>query len=150
MFWLTLNHRYVTEKKTWRRWNDDEEDVTIRLTFPSIQPSMSSNVLIDNAEMKLLVPPQNKTTVKVRLYQVLSTRRRRFLREREIFVSPVLNKWCELDVTDVVKNWISGDRNLGIELQCKDCKGSLEPLRASITALIRVSATKKNTHTHIS
>lgn len=93
--------------------------------------------------MKLLVPPQNSSSIKVQLYQVLSTRRRRFVRERNIFVSQVLNKWCELDVTDIVKNWISGDRNLGIELQCKNCKGTLQPLQASISALIRVSAIEK-------
>lgn len=102
---------------------------------------MSPNVEIDNAEMKLLVPPQdNRTSVKVQLYQVLGARRRRFVREREIFVSQALNKWCELDVTDVVRNWITGDRNLGIELQCSNCKETLlEPLQATISALITVS-----------
>lgn len=89
--------------------------------------------------MKLLVSPQNRTSVKVQVYQVLGARRRRFVREREIFVSHTLNKWCELDVTDIVRNWIAGDRNLGIELQCSSCKGALEPLRASISALIRVN-----------
>lgn len=137
----TLNQGYyVTEQKTWRRWNDDdgEEDVTVRLNFP-IKPSMSPDVEIDNAEMKLLLPPQNRNSVKVQLYQVLGTRRKRLVREREVFVSQVLNKWCELDVTDIVRNWISGERNLGLELQCKNCKGTLLPLQASISALMKVS-----------
>lgn len=112
---------------------------------------MSSYVEIDNAEMKILVPPQeNRTSVKVQLYQVLGARRRRFVREREIFVSQALNKWCELDVTDVVRNWISGDRNLGIELQCNGCNGALDPLRASISALIRVSSVISETNRYFS
>lgn len=102
---------------------------------------MSGDAEIDNAEMKILLPPQNRTTIKIQLYQILSTRRRRFVRERQIFVSQLLNKWCDLDVTDVVRNWIGGDRNLGIELECKGCNGTLEPLQASISALIKVRMT---------
>lgn len=136
--YAALNHRYVTERKTWRRWSDDD-DVAVRLGFP-IPPSVSSNVAIDSAELKLLVPPQaNRHTIRIQLFQILGARRRRFVRERDLFVSQTLNKWCEFDVTDVVRNWVSGDRNLGIELQCSDCKGSLQVLQASISALIRVS-----------
>lgn len=100
---------------------------------------MSLDVGVESAEMKLLLPPQDKTSIKVQLYQVLGTRRKRFVREREIYASQVFNKWCDLDVTDIVRNWISGERNLGIELHCKNCKGALVPLQASINALMKVN-----------
>lgn len=102
---------------------------------------------VESAEMKLLVPPQAaRRSVRVRAYQVVGVRRRRFLGEKVVYVSQALNKWCELDVTDVVRNWVAGDRNLGIELQCPDCAGGLEPLRASINALVKVSELRNGTN----
>lgn len=99
---------------------------------------------LENAELRLLAPPlSTRKSANVQIYQVLGARRRRFIQEQEIFFSPSLNKWCEFDVTDVVRNWISGDRNLGLELECPGCSRSWAPLEATISALIRPGAGRK-------
>lgn len=132
-----LNHFDLTERKYWRRRKDN----VIRLKF-SVKPS-DQKVDIDSAELRLLAPPlPGQEIVRVRVYQVLGTHHRRPVHEREIYLSPTLNKWFEFDVTEAVRSWLNGERNLGLELECLTCGTKWRPLEASISALIHPQANR--------
>lgn len=126
-----LNQFVLAERKYWRR----RKDTVIRLKFP-VKPA-EQKVDVDNAELRLLAPPlPGQETVRVKILQVLGAHRRRMLQEREIYLSPTLNKWFEFDVTEAVRSWLDGERNLGLELECTDCGFKWRPLEAAISALI--------------
>ncbi|XP_017786137.1 PREDICTED: bone morphogenetic protein 5 [Nicrophorus vespilloides] len=133
---------FNSERKSWRRRRDD----VTRLRFP-VKPS-TEDVEIENAELRLLTPPiPNKSSIRVKVYQVLSPRRRRFLEERVVYPSQLGPKWCEFDVTEAVQRWMLGDRNLGLELECIEC-GELRPIEAALSALVLPGGSRRRRSAH--
>lgn len=120
----------VSESKSWRRRRED----ICKLRFPV---RADHHVEIESASLKILAPPlPGKRTVDVKIYQKLGTRRRRFLEEKTLYVSPSDPKWVDIDVTAPTKDWLEGSRNLGLELECQDCEESLKPLKAALSAVV--------------
>ncbi|XP_066255078.1 bone morphogenetic protein 6 [Euwallacea similis] len=109
----------------------------VKMVFPI--PTSSDEV--ESAALRLLLPPQHEDpqVVTIRVTQILSTRRRRFLYEDTIYLSKHSSKWCELDVTQAVASWMRGQRNLGLELLCVGCRNNLNANVAAITTLTYAS-----------
>lgn len=127
-----LNLFILTDRKYWRRRRDD----AVKLRFPV--EFFDRGVQVENAELRLLAPPLPGQEVHaVKISQVLGARRRRVLQERTVYLSPSLSKWLEFDVTEAVKDWLKGERNLGIELECPACLDVWQPLEAYLNVLVR-------------
>lgn len=109
----------------------------LKMAFPV---PVSSEVL-ESAALRLLVPPQPSTsgTVQIHVSQILGARRTRLLGEETLYVSRNLTKWCQVDVTTAVASWLSGRKNLGLEIVCIGCSNNLVPKEAAITALVHKS-----------
>ncbi|XP_044257501.1 bone morphogenetic protein 6 isoform X2 [Tribolium madens] len=105
-----------------------------RLKFP-IRPQ---EVEVESAQLRILAPATgNHTSFRIQVTQILGARRRRVLEEKLIHLSPTLPKWCEFEVTSAVQSWLNGERNLGIELVCLECRNNyLTPLQAAVSALV--------------
>lgn len=131
MFEVNECYLFVSEKQVW--WK--KRDVSVRMKFPI---TATHQVEVENAQLRILAPPQPQgpTTVRVQVNQLLGGRRKRMLEERTFYLSKNFTKWCEVDVTSAVQSWLSGDINLGLELVCLDCESSLSPYQAAITSLI--------------
>lgn len=96
-----------------------------------------SNIEVDNAELRLLIPAiPGKTTAQVQLFQILGAHKRHLQKQSTIYVSPISPKWCELDVTKLTKDWINGDRNLRLELECSECRDVLRPITVNLNVLV--------------
>ncbi|EFA11885.1 bone morphogenetic protein 7 [Tribolium castaneum] len=105
-----------------------------RLKFP-MRPQ---RVEVEGAQLHVLAPATgNQTSLRVQVTQILSARRRRVIEEKLIHLSPTLPKWCEFEVTSAVQSWLNGERNLGLELVCPECRNNyLKPLQAAVSALV--------------
>ena len=95
---------------------------------------------VESAQLRILAPAfvdGHSTAVRIQVNQVLGVRRRRLVDEKVIYLSPNLTKWCEFEVTSAVQSWFNGERNLGLELVCIDCRNNyLKPVEAAISALV--------------
>lgn len=98
---------------------------------------------IENAQLRILAPPlpilEPTTEVRVEIYQVFGTRRKRLIDEQTLYLSHDSAKWCEFDVTSAVRSWLSGERNLGLVLVCNNCRRTsslIRPIEAAISALV--------------
>lgn len=106
-----------------------------RLRFPIA--NTDPNVDVESAEVRLLAPPTSgKDSVQIQVYQILGPRRRRFLEERQIYLSQKAPKWLEFDVTNAAQSWLSGERNLGLEVECSGCVDGLRPIQAALSVLV--------------
>ncbi|XP_031336099.1 bone morphogenetic protein 6 isoform X2 [Photinus pyralis] len=116
-------------------WHPKKKYVT-RLGFSGV--SMSSEMEIEQADLRILVSSfVDAPSPTIKIYQILSARRRRLLDEKVVYLSSTASKWCEFDVTSGVDSWLKGNRNLGIELQCAQCNNSvLQPLQATLSILV--------------
>ncbi|CAH1378330.1 bone morphogenetic protein 6 [Tenebrio molitor] len=124
---------FYTVKKNW--WPSREDST--RLKFPVRRSSDETEV--ESAQLRILAPAfvdAHSTAVRIQVNQVLGTRRRRTLEEKVIYLSQKLTKWCEFEVTSAVQSWLNGERNLGLELVCVDCKTNFRPVEAAISALV--------------
>lgn len=110
-----------------------QETKSNKLRFP-IHPNQDMET--ENAQLRILAPPSASSEVQVRLYQILGARRKRLLEDRTLYLHHNLTKWCEFDVTSAVQSWVSGDRNLGLELIWSDTRDFLHPLEAVVSALV--------------
>ncbi|CAG9759943.1 unnamed protein product [Ceutorhynchus assimilis] len=100
---------------------------------------------IESATLRLLLPPQHNDprVINIAVNQILGTRRKRFIKEEIFYLSNNLTKWCEVDVTDAVLSWTRGQKNLGLELFCRNCHNNLNPSISAITALVHSSSRRK-------
>lgn len=86
--------------------------------------------------MRLLTTPvPGKDSILVQIYQILGPRRRRFMEEKRLYTSQTDPKWNQFDITIAAQNWINGERNLGLEIECSDCEKDLKLLQASLSLL---------------
>lgn len=116
--------------KPWRRKRDN----ATRLRFPirDLDPSAD----LESAEVRILTPPvPGRDSVQVQIYQVMGPRRRRFMETKRIYTSRSAPKWSHFDATSAAQNWVNGERNLGLEIECSDCEGDLRPLQAALSLL---------------
>ncbi|KRT80203.1 hypothetical protein AMK59_8394 [Oryctes borbonicus] len=117
---------FKSERKSWRRR---------RLYFPIKQAQ--SEVTVDSSELRLLAPAiPNTDLLNISIYQILNRRRKRFITEKTVYPSPIEPKWWDFDLTSATSSWMSGERNLGIEIDCLGCGQDFHPLEASINALV--------------
>ncbi|XP_030748337.1 bone morphogenetic protein 5 [Sitophilus oryzae] len=130
----------VPELRVYRLDNLRQQD-TSKHPLKMVFPISISTEQVESASVRLLLPPQqnDSSTITVRLNQILGTRRRRFLQDKELYLSSRSPKWCDFDVTPAVHSWINGQRNLGLELVCLGCRNNLNPQQAAITAMIHTA-----------
>lgn len=112
-----------------------KEQLARMLQFPI---NAAPRLDVESAELRMLVPPQKDgpTTVRVQVNLVISPRQKRLISERTFYLSTNQTKWCSTDVTSAVRSWMSGNRNLGLELVCLDVNCNLNISNVAITTLI--------------
>ncbi|XP_022915326.1 bone morphogenetic protein 7 [Onthophagus taurus] len=119
---------FKSERKSWRRSRSG------RIFFPI---KADQGVDVESSELKMLAPPVPDTDlIHVRIYQILSTRRRRLVGENVFYPSNKDAKWFDIDVTSSTRSWLNGDRNLGLEVECVECSRGLKPLETSLNVLV--------------
>ncbi|XP_018330959.1 bone morphogenetic protein 4 [Agrilus planipennis] len=126
---------FVAERKHWRR----KIDQGIRLTF-AVTPSSAE---VEQGELRLLLPPMEKTSPRIQVFQILGVRRRKLIHEGIAYGSSTQPKWHEIDVTAAVRSWINGNRNLGLEIECSDCTKIVNPLHTYLNVLVHTDLKRR-------
>lgn len=116
----------IPAKKSWRRTH---------LFFPIER--LPAQTEVDSSELRLLAPAiPNIDLINISIYQILNRRKRRFITEKIVYPSSHQPKWWDFDLTTAASSWLSGEPNLGIELECSGCQHEFHPLEASVNALV--------------
>ncbi|CAH0562391.1 unnamed protein product [Brassicogethes aeneus] len=141
----SFDHQHIPKLITFNLERQDwykNKDSTVRLKFPI--SGTESEVEVETAQLRLLLPAQSdgRQAISVHLYQILGKRRRRFVDEQMLYLSSNQSKWSEIDLSATVKNWLDGERNLGVELVCTECESTIYPVEAAITALVYAEGTR--------
>lgn len=121
---------FFPDIKPWRR--KKENTTRIHFRMDGIEPEVD----LESAEVRLLTAPvPGKDSIEVRLYQILGTRRRRFVGQKRLYTSRIDPKWNQFEVTGTAQRWINGERNLGLDIECSNCEGPFKLLQANLSLL---------------
>ena len=92
---------------------------------------------VENSEIRMLAAPMpDLDTAHIRIYQSLSSRRRKLISDGVVYPSQTETKWWDFDITSATKSWLAGQRNLGLELECLECREEFQPVEVSINTLV--------------